>query len=107
MVTKSRSGLSNQNLFLNLKSLKKDTGKETNHADILESTETLNVVKKQVTNTDPDNDYGKYITSTEPIDTDKWLTINVYSPVDIDIFDKNGNHTGLKENYTPQGGVKP
>lgn len=107
VITQSGSGIFDQILFLNLKSLKKDTGKDINHANILESAETLNAIKKQVANTNPDNDYGKYITSSKPIDTDKWLTINVYSPVNIDIYDKNGNHTGLKENYTPQVGVNP
>ena len=55
-----------------------------------------------ITEDDP-GAYGKYFTTTEPIDNDKWLYVRVYSPVDIHVYDKNGNHTGLLEN--PVAGV--
>jgi hypothetical protein len=107
VITQSGSGIFDQSLFLNLKLLKQDTDKEINHANILESSETLNVIRKQVASSSPDNDYGKYITSSQPIDTDKWLTINVLSSADIDIYDKEGRHTGLKKNHVPQAGIDP
>ena len=95
VLTKSSSNLANTSLFFNLKEFKKDTDREIAHADIMETTDTLDMIKKQIFNESPKNEYGKYITTEEPVDNDKWLTIEIHSPVDIDIYDKEGNHTGL------------
>ncbi len=101
VLSKSNSYMSDMHLFFNLKELDKDTKEEINHANILESSESLNLIKKQISNSDEKN-YGKYITTAEPVDSDRWLTIKIFSPVDIDIYDKDGNHTGLLENYDPK-----
>jgi hypothetical protein len=98
VLTASNAKTSDISYFINLKEIKKDKKDDIKHADILESTDTLNLVKDQVANAVSSTNYGKYITTTEPVDTDKWLTIKIYSPVDIDVYDKDGNHTGLIEN---------
>ena len=107
VLTNSNSNLSDKSFFLNLKTLKTDTEKEIKHADILESVDALNMIKKEIKNPVSDNEYGKYITSSKPVDNDKWLTIRILSPVDIDVYDKKGNHTGIKENYVPTPGIDP
>ncbi len=94
----SNSNISDRSLFINLKLFNDDTKNEVNHADVLEAPPALDFVKKEISNTQKNNDYGKYITDTEPIDTERWLTLKIFSPVDIDVYDKEGNHTGRIEN---------
>lgn len=95
VITKSNSGNADSTLFFNLKELKKDTYRNIQHANILESGALLAKVKDTITHTEPVNpSYSKYFSTTEPEDTDKYLTIRVYSPVDIDVYDKDGHHTG-------------
>jgi hypothetical protein len=101
VVTYSNASTSDTSFFVNLKQIKKDLYKDIKHADILESIDILNLIKDQVANAVSATDYGKYITTTKPIDTDKYLTIKIFSPVDIDIYDKEGRHTGPIDNPVP------
>ena len=102
VLTAARSDTADETFFLNLKKIKEDTKMEAEHADILEIPELQSFLEDTITEDDP-GAYGKYFTTTEPIDNDKWLYVRVYSPVDIHVYDKNGNHTGLLEN--PVAGV--
>lgn len=97
VITAARSDLADKTLFLNLDKIKADTDDEARHADILEVPQLQDFLEDTITEKDP-GDYMKYFTTTEPIDDVKWLYIRVYSPVDIHVYDKEGNHTGLLEN---------
>ncbi len=98
---------SDSTLFFNLKKLKDDTRQSIDHADILESSSLQSLLMNSISGKDPDNGYKKYFTTTEPIDTDRWLTIKIYSPVDINIYDSEGNHTGPIENPVIGRDLKP
>ena len=102
VLTASRSGLADETVFLNLKKIKDETGNGADHADILELPQLQNFLVDNITDAGS-GDYKKYFSTTEPIDNDKWLYIKVHSPVDIHVYDENGNHTGLLEN--PADGV--
>ncbi len=104
VLTKSNSNNSNSSSFLNLKKLTKDRRININHANILESQDLIAKVTDIATNniSTTTKAYDKYFTETEPIDNDKYLTIKIYSPVDIDVYDSEGNHTGLVPN-SPYG----
>jgi hypothetical protein len=65
----------------------------------MESKDILKKIKDNIIQTtSTNNSYDKYFSTTEPIDSDKYLTIKVYSPVDIHIYDREGNHTGIITN---------
>ncbi len=99
VITKANSLNADSTLFFDLKKLKTNTRKDINHANILESGDLLNKVKDTITNSTPTAPaYEKYFSSTEPTDNDRYLTIKIYSPVDIHIYDKEGNHTGILVN---------
>ena len=97
--TESNASTSDQISFFNLKKLNKDTREKINHANILESTELLAKVRDNIASTSSSSpSFEKYFSQTKPVDTDKYLTIKIYSPVDIDLYDKDGNHTGPIDN---------
>ncbi len=98
VLTKSNAGIADRLLFVNLDQIKKDTKKEIDHANILESTDVLEVLDDQIKNKVSTKTYSKYITTTEPVDNEQWLTVKVFSPVDIHVYDKEGNHTGPIDN---------
>ncbi len=98
VLTNSNSYNSDKTVFFNLKKMNSEMDKKINHANILESTEILNSVKNQISKNILSFDYGKYFTDTVPIDNEKVLTIKVYSPIDIHIYDKLGRHTGIIQN---------
>ena len=103
VLTNSDNKDSDLNLFFNLKEFNEDNkpmflgeiGNEINHANILESSAILSLLKKQISNSFLSEDYGQYFSEEQPVDNNKWLTIKLYSPVDIHIYDKKGNHTGI------------
>jgi hypothetical protein len=107
VLTNSNAGLVDRQLFINLDQIKRDTKKEIEHANILESIDVLDVIDDQIKNRESTKVYSKYITETEPVDHEKWLTVKVFSPVDIHVYDKEGNHTGPIENPIPGKDLEP
>ncbi len=99
VLTDSDSHISDQSFFVNLKKIKDINKEDINHSNILESGDTLGILKDQIINDSPIQKYGDFVTETEPIDTETYLTIRVHSPVDIDVYDNEGNHTGPREIY--------
>lgn len=96
VLTKSNSGNSSILEYFNLDKLNKDKGDDINHANVLESTDLLNKITDTIKDQKPENpSYGKYFSTTEPIDDSDDLRIDIYSPLDIDIYDKQGRHVGL------------
>ncbi|NDB58971.1 hypothetical protein EB001_11020 [bacterium] len=99
VLTKSNSGNNSILEYFNLDSLNKDKNKKINHANVLESTDLLNKITDTIKDQKPENpSYGKYFSTTEPIDDSDDLRIDIYSPLDIDIYDKQGRHVGLVYN---------
>lgn len=103
VMTSSYASTTDRELFLNLKKLNLDTKKNIEHANILEAPVVQDLVRDTVTHKQNASDYGKYFSTIEPTDTTRWLYIKIYSPIDIHVYDKKGNHTGLIEN--PQADV--
>ena len=102
VITKANSENADQTLFIDLKKIQTDTEKNIDHANILESKDLLDKVKDTITNsTSTTPTYEKYFSTVEPINTDRYLTIKIYSPVDIHIYDAKGNHTGILKNPIP------
>jgi hypothetical protein len=100
VLTSSFSDKFGESIYFNLAKLEKDKGDGINHGNILESRDLLGLIKDLVIdkNISTSTEYSKYISTTEPADDTKWLTMRMYSPVDIDVYDSLGNHTGLKAN---------
>ena len=99
VLTGSRSGNSDILEFFNLDTLNKDKDTSISHANVLESTDLIDKITDVIKDEKPVNpSYAKYFSSVEPIDNSQDLRIDIYSPVDIDVYDKNGRHVGLAYN---------
>lgn len=106
VLTKSNSNNSDSFLYFNLDKLNSDNYKNINHANILESQYLLSFVKDKITNTkSTDLNYDKYFTTVEPIDDSTTVTVRIYSPVEIDLYDSKGRHTGIKKNPNPDSDI--
>jgi hypothetical protein len=107
LLTLANSDNADSTLFFNLRQEASDSSEEISHANILESLHLLGYLRDHITNTvSTTSPYQKYFTTTEPVDEDTMLTIQIHSPVDINIYDNNGNHIGPppkqdKEIYIP------
>lgn len=104
VLNRSNANLADTSLFIDLNRLSKLKNESVQHADILESTEVQGVVKKEIEN-NTGNGYGDYITMNKPLDITRWLNIKIFSPVDIDVYDKDGNHTGISPNSSSTLGL--
>lgn len=99
VLTKSNSGNNSILEYFNLEKLNKDKNKKINHANVLESVDLLDKITDTIKDQKPENPgYDKYFSTTEPIDNSDDLRIDIYSPLDIDIYDKQGRHVGLVYN---------
>lgn len=104
VITNSNSNNADETLFFNLKKLNQDNApkvlgelytSEINHGNILESKDLLDKIEDTITEQKPTKpSYEKYFSSVEPVDDEVTLTIRIYSPVDIHVYDKIGFHTG-------------
>lgn len=95
VLTGSNSGNSSTTLFFNLKKIELEAKENIKHANILESKELQSKLKEIISDTEvKDNSYDKFFTKDEPVDNDKYLKLTIHSPIDIDIYDSNGLHTG-------------
>lgn len=90
-------------LFLNLKDLNIDEDTNISHAFILESKALINKIKDMITDQSAlGKDYNKYFTKAEPISSTKYLSVTIHSPVDIDVYDRKGRHTGSIPSTDPR-----
>lgn len=104
VMTKSNSKNADETLFFNLEKLNQDNTpkvlgelytSEINHGNILESKDLLDKIEDTLTDKKPEKpSYEKYFSSEEPVDTETTLTIRIYSPLDIHVYNKIGLHTG-------------
>lgn len=98
VITDSNSGNANSILYFNLDMLNKENLSSINHANILESrqlqSKIIDTVKGNIS-TSTKLDYEKYFSDVLPIDTKKYVDIKIFSPVDINIYNRQGRHTGL------------
>lgn len=95
VLTKSKTDNAGETIFFDLKKHKEDLKANISHANILESAAILGKISNTVKNTDSvEQDYNKYFSETEPVYDDEYLTVTVYSPVNIHVYDENGLHSG-------------
>ncbi len=81
--------------YLNLKKLKTAKKLSINHSNIFNSDELIEKINSLVTvNNQIANTYDSYFSATKPVDDTKYLSVKVHSPVSIDAYDEDGNHTG-------------
>lgn len=79
-------------LYFNFKDFLKENSVNLEHKNITEALPILNLVNNIITGS---VDLPKYITAEKPTDPAyKNLKISMHSPVAIDAYDENGNHTG-------------
>ncbi len=109
VLTKSKSENSSKTLFFDLKKHMEDLKTNISHANILESAAILGKISNTVKNIDSnEKDYDKYFSETEPVYDDKYLTVTVYSPVNVHVYDENGLHSGpTRETPLEEGQVLP
>lgn len=105
VVADSKSNLASSTVYINLKNINDDSDQGIEHANILESEEVLSEIKDKITDNESKTSNERYFTSVEPVDNDKWLTVKLYSPVDIHIYDSKGRHTGIVNNPDPSKGI--
>lgn len=86
----SATAINTDKYYLNLTTLKQ------NHTNIFEATSTIEFITDTVLNAT--GTLPEYISTDKPTSTDKTLELAVHSPVSIDVYDANGNHTGLVNN---------
>ncbi len=103
VLTKSSTDIASSKKFFNMKLFKETTGDSVRHADILEADAVLNVIQNQVSNAldSVSPQYKKYFSTEEPTSDDIMVTVQIFSPVDIHVYDKNGRHTGRAPNPIP------
>ncbi len=90
--------------YLNIKQLNYDLNKNYKHKDILETTSTIQFINNFIL--DENQNIPEYITVDKPISTNKILEVALHSPVSINIYDGNGNHTGLIDNPNPNSDLR-
>lgn len=96
----------NKKIVIDLNKIKDDTKKKINHTNILTSDIVLKKIDSLLSSEDfvmntansisttSENNYEKYFSNDVPNDENKYLNITVHSPVNIDVYDNLGNHTG-------------
>lgn len=85
---------------LDLQTISRTNNKNINHANILESAESLKVIDKVIKSKAPKEDnydlsLGVSTASPNLISEPVNLVISTHSPVDLHVYDEAGNHTGL------------
>ncbi|MEK9175764.1 MAG: hypothetical protein AAB795_04235, partial [Patescibacteria group bacterium] len=66
--------------------------KQNNHANILETFPLLNLISNTLQELPLDN--SLYLSTTAPVDSLSRLRFSIHSPVTLDAYDAEGNHTG-------------
>jgi len=83
--------------YIDLKTMYDDfKNKIVTHANIFEATSTIQFITNTVLNIT--DSLPEYITTEEPTSTNKTLELALHSPVSIDVYNANGDHTGLADN---------
>ncbi len=103
VLTDSGTDLISSKIFFNMGLFKNDGNEKVEHADILESDAVLDVVEHKVANAldAVSPQYKKYFSTEEPTSNDVLVTVQIFSPVDIHVYDKKGRHTGRAPNPIP------
>lgn len=91
--------------YLNMKELNKYF-KDFNlvHSNIFEATSTIQFITNSVLK--ENTDISSYITTNKPTTTSKTLELSLHSPVSINIYDTDGNHTGIVDNPNPNSDLQ-
>ncbi|MFA6251721.1 MAG: right-handed parallel beta-helix repeat-containing protein [Candidatus Paceibacterota bacterium] len=78
--------------YFNLLKYNNDFNKKNRHADLLEINPILDFISNIITNNSQID--SPYISATTPIDPQNRLRLSVHSPITLDAYDIEGNHTG-------------
>jgi len=103
VVTPSASNAISKKYFVNLSTYNKrfaDLVINRNHADILEVSPVLDLLKNSIKSKTTD---VSFVTYEEPTSSseDKRIKLSGHSPISIDLYDTEGRHTGLIQNPNP------
>jgi hypothetical protein len=91
--------------YVDLKKIYSDfKNKKITHGNIFEATSTIQFITNFVLNSN--DNLPEYITTKKPISNDKTLELVLHSPVSIDIYDTEGNHTGVVNNPNPNSDLQ-
>lgn len=97
VVTPSASAIlatSSKTYYLNLKDYNRENGEGAEHSNIMEVPSLQNLIRNIIINSN--DNLPDYVSTEKPtISNYKNLRISMHSPVAIDAYDDNGNHTGL------------
>ena len=104
VVSPSATAMSGEKFYLDLKKIKDDLEIKIKHQNILESSTTLQFVKNIVL--DEQTDLSKYISVNKPVSNSNTLELVLHSPVSIDVYDNEGNHTGVISNPNPDSDLQ-
>ena len=94
VVLESATAMPVETLFFDIKSFNKNAGDdvERNHANMIGSSPVLNILKNVLT--DESLDSIEYVSLNEP-DSEELLTLEMHSPVSLEIRDEEGGRVGL------------
>lgn len=84
-------GGDNARYWFNMYNYNQDTSNNYVHKNILEASDLLTFISNIIEGI-PNN--SVYINTVAPVSTDNKFQLSVHSPVTIDAYDMNGNHTG-------------
>ncbi len=92
-----------QTYYINVNKINNDKHTNFNHANITETQIFEDLFSQLIASSSPQLS-SLYVTSVEPTPTSltKSLRLRVLSPVSLDVYDAQGNHTGLAPNPNPQ-----
>ena len=101
VVIPSAVAMDTETYYVNLQKNNIFLKRNREHADILEVQSTKKLIQKLIK--EEVDELPDFITDTKPIpkNEDKKLRFRIHSPVSLDLYDGEGNHTGLIPNPDP------
>ena len=104
VVSPSATAMGLDMYYLNLKRISDDLGIRNEHVNILEAASSLQFIKNIILQSN--NPLSQYISISKPVSTDKKVELALHSPVSMDVYDENGNHTGIIKNTNPDSDLQ-
>jgi len=84
--------------YINLFDYQKDIGDKFSHSNLVENPEILNLISNITINTNEDI---SHITTTKPsLSGCKFKIFGIFSPADLDVYDREGRHTGINKDIS-------
>ncbi len=100
-----------ETFYVNMPKYNKGFTKDREHGDIMEINDIRNLINRVIqkkpldirdneNDTEYDNNNFPYTLKSQPVETEPYVRLALHSPVSIDIYDADGNHTGIV--YDPE-----